>query len=107
VAAVNLPTGRPWHLLAAPALAAAAAAAVRLRSARGLLPLLASASLGVTALYVLIQQYRFRYPPDFVWPQQFEAVHILGVLAILCLAADYAVTVTLAGTRGAASRRAV
>lgn len=107
VAAVNLPTGRPWHLLAAPALAAAAVAALRLRPARGLLPLLASASLGIAALYVLIQQYRFRYPPDFVWPQQFEAVHILGVLAILCLAADYAVTVTLAGARGAARRRAV
>ena len=107
VAAINLPTDRPWHLLAAPALAAAALAAAKLRFAKGLLPLLASASLGIAALYVLVQQYRFRYPPDFVWPQQFEAVHIFGVLAVLCLAADYAVTVTLAGARGAAGGRAV
>ena len=101
LAAANLPTARWWHLLAAPAVAAAVAAAARWRPLSGLMPLLASVSLGLAALYVLIWQYRFRYPPDFVWPQQFEAVHFLGAIAAVCLLADYAVT----WMAGRASRR--
>ncbi len=50
---------------------------------------LSAMSLGLASLYIMIQQRRFRYPPVFVWPQQFERVHILGVLAILLIAAEY------------------
>ena len=46
----------------------------------------------MAALFVLIQQYRFHYPPDFIWPIRFETVHILAMAAIIALAADYAVT---------------
>ena len=56
-------------------------------------------ALGCAALFVLIQQYRFRYPPDFSWPTKFETVHILGVAAILALAADYAISLTRARAR--------
>ena len=37
----------------------------------------------------MVEQRRFRHPPDFVWPQQFENVHVLAVLALLLLFADY------------------
>ena len=45
--------------------------------------------LGLAALSIMVDQRRFRYPPDFVWPQQFEGVHILAVIALLLLFADY------------------
>ena len=45
--------------------------------------------LGVAALSIMITQHRFRYPPDFVWPQQFDNVHVLAVIALLLLSADY------------------
>lgn len=83
-------------------LAPVAGAVVVLALHRGrlwwLAPAVSALSLGCAALFVLIQQYRFRYPPDFSWPTRFETVHILGVVAILALAADYAVT--LARARG-------
>ncbi len=49
----------------------------------------ASLLLGITALAIMVEQRRFRHPPDFVWPQQFEDVHVLGVLVLLLLFADY------------------
>ena len=61
-----------------------------------LAPMPAPVALGIAALFVLIQQYRFRYPPDFIWPFRFESVHILGMAAIVALACDYAVTVAQA-----------
>ena len=45
--------------------------------------------LGIAALSIMVDQRRFRYPPDFAWPQQFEGVHILAVLALVLLFADY------------------
>ena len=53
----------------------------------------------MAALFVLIQQHRFHYPPDFIWPIRFETVHILAMAAIIALAADYAVTLALARAR--------
>ena len=47
------------------------------------------AKLGVATLAVLYEQRRYRRPPDFVWPQQFDEVHILGVLAVLLLLVEY------------------
>lgn len=52
-------------------------------------PILAALSLGIASLYIMIQQRRFRYPPVFVWPQQFDRVHVLGVIAVLLIAAEY------------------
>jgi len=62
---------------------------LRVRRVGSLAAVAAALSLGFASLYIMIQQRRFRYPPVFVWPQQFERVHILGVLAILLIAAEY------------------
>jgi hypothetical protein len=43
----------------------------------------------MAALYVMAEQIKLRHPPDFVWPRQFDEVHILGVVAILLLAGEY------------------
>ena len=93
LAAASVPD---WHALA-PAAGAMTVLALRNRRLWWLTPMVAALSLGVAALFVLIQQYRFHYPPDFIWPIRFEAVHILGMAAIIALACDYAVT--LARTR--------
>ena len=61
-------------------------------SLRGLLPH-RSTSLGgvlvmaVAAAWIAIDQIRFRFPRDFVWPLFFEQAHVLGVVAVLLLAA--------------------
>jgi arabinofuranan 3-O-arabinosyltransferase len=48
-----------------------------------ILPMVAaSASLGAAALFVVAKQVDQRLPADFAWPQQFERVHVLGVLAV-------------------------
>ena len=95
LAAASVPE---WHWLA-PAAGIVTALALRHRRLWWLAPMTAAVSLGVAAMFVLIQQYRLRYPPDFVWPFRFESVHILGMVAILALAADYAVTVARARGR--------
>ena len=55
---------------------------------RFLLTLGAPACLAVTALYVIVQQHRYRYPYDFFWVEHFSAVQNLAWLAVLLLAAD-------------------
>ena len=92
LAALSLPD---WQVLA-PTAGLAVVLALRHRRLWWLAPMVAALSLGCAALYVLIQQYRFRYPPDFSWPTRFETVHILGVAAIVALAADYAVALARA-----------
>ncbi|MBI03797.1 MAG: hypothetical protein CL468_07170 [Acidimicrobiaceae bacterium] len=47
---------------------------------------LAVAFMSVAAGLIAIEQIRFRHPRDFVWPLFFEQYHVVGVLAILCLA---------------------
>ena len=95
LAVLSLPD---WHVLA-PAAGVVVILALRGRRLWWLAPMAAAFSLGCAALFVLIQQYRFRYPPDFSWPTRFETVHILGVAAILALAADYAISLTRARAR--------
>lgn len=90
LAAVSVPD---WHALA-PAAGIVTVAALRHRRLWWLAPMSAALALGAAALFVLIQQYRLRYPPDFVWPIRFESVHIAGMAAIIALACDYAVTLT-------------
>jgi arabinofuranan 3-O-arabinosyltransferase len=49
--------------------------------------------LGVAALYVLLAQTLYEYPPVFDWPTFFDRVHVLGWLAVALLAADALVEV--------------
>ncbi len=84
-AAINLPQWLPVALVMGPILVLG----VRWRRFGSTAPLLATASLGLASIYIMIQQRRFRYPPDFVWPQQFERVHVLGVLAVLLIFVEY------------------
>ena len=100
LAAASVPD---WHALA-PLAGAVTVLALRRHRLWWLAPMTAAASLGIAALFVLIQQYRMRYPPDFVWPFRFEPVHILGMAAILALACDYAVSVARARTGRGATR---
>ena len=95
LAALSLPD---WQVLA-PAAGVVVILALRGRRLWWLAPMVSALSLGCAALFVLVQQYRFRYPPDFSWPTRFETVHILGVAAILALAADYAVSLARARAR--------
>ena len=88
LAAASVPD---WHALA-PAAGVVTILALRHRRLWWLAPMAAALSLGTAALFVLIQQYRFRYPPDFIWPIRFESVHIVGMATIIFLACDYAVT---------------
>ena len=53
------------------------------RSAPTVAALVAMAS---AVVMIAVDQIRFRYPRDFVWPLFFEQYHVLGVVAILCLA---------------------
>ena len=83
-ALLNLPQ---WHLAAVGVGAIVAVGVWRPRWWNR--PALYSALLlGIAALSIMVDQRRFRYPPDFVWPQQFEGVHVLAVLALVLLFAD-------------------
>ncbi|MEE2768502.1 MAG: alpha-(1-_3)-arabinofuranosyltransferase family protein [Actinomycetota bacterium] len=53
------------------------------RSAPGIAAL---AAMGAASFLIAVDQIRFRYPRDFVWPLFFEQYHVLGVLSVLCLA---------------------
>jgi hypothetical protein len=44
--------------------------------------------VAVVGGYVVVQQYRFRYPYEFFWVEHFDAVTNLAWLAVLLLAAD-------------------
>jgi arabinofuranan 3-O-arabinosyltransferase len=44
--------------------------------------------LAASALYIMAKQWHVKYPPFFEWPTFFEAVHILGWLAVVLIAAD-------------------
>ncbi len=84
-AALNLAS----HLWAALLIAAVAFVAVRSRRFGRLTMLYAGVLYGVASLLIMVEQRRFRHPPDFNWPEQFEAYHILGVLTILLVAVEY------------------
>jgi arabinofuranan 3-O-arabinosyltransferase len=80
---VNLPS---WHL-AGPLIGLVAAAALGGRTPRRTTTVLAVLAMGSATALIAIEQIRFRHPRDFVWPLFFEDYHVLGVLAVLCLAA--------------------
>jgi hypothetical protein len=93
-AALNLPEG--WWLLALP-LGALAVASLRSTRLRNLPAVLALVGLGLAAAYTVLQQFRNRFPPDFVWAGEFSRVHVLGVLAMLAIG--------IAGLRDLVERR--
>lgn len=68
-------------------------AALRFRTRWTMPALFAALALGLTSFAVMVAQRRFRYPPDFGWPQQFADLHVYGLLCLLFLAADYVVAV--------------
>ena len=43
--------------------------------------------MGLSSILIMLDQIKERYPRDFVWPLFFERFHILGVVAILFIAA--------------------
>ena len=55
---------------------------------RRTLPLLATGLMAAAALMIVIDQVRYRYPRDFIWPTFFDRYHVLGVLAVLCVLAE-------------------
>jgi arabinofuranan 3-O-arabinosyltransferase len=61
-----------------------------LRSPRGrsILGLAGAGCLALAAAYIFVQQARHGYSPDFVWPQLFDRIHILGMLTVFLLAAE-------------------
>ncbi|MEM9203014.1 MAG: alpha-(1-_3)-arabinofuranosyltransferase family protein [Actinomycetota bacterium] len=85
-ALVNTPQ---WHVLCALGVGAAVWFGLG-RPARGRFGALLGAGLfGVTSLLIMIEQRLDRHPPDFIWPQQFDEYHVLGVITVLLLAGDY------------------
>lgn len=63
-------------------------AALRAPRGRGWLALAGVGCLAAAYAYIVTSQLRHRHVPDFIWPVQFERVHVLGVLAVLLLAAE-------------------
>jgi hypothetical protein len=63
-------------------------AALRHPRTRSLLGLAGAASLVVTGTYYVVLQRKNRFNPNFVWPTQFNRVHILGLLAMFLLGAE-------------------
>ncbi len=80
----NLPA---WPV-AAPLLGVAMGLVLAGRCWRRILPLLATVLMATAALMVVIDQVRFRYPRDFIWPTFFDQYHVIGVLAVLCTLAE-------------------
>jgi hypothetical protein len=76
---------RWWVGLLAGVLTAAVLLRPRLRV---LLALGAPAALALAAVYVIVQQYRHRYAPDFFWLTHFDAVQAFAWLAVILLACD-------------------
>ncbi|MEM8704971.1 MAG: alpha-(1-_3)-arabinofuranosyltransferase family protein [Actinomycetota bacterium] len=84
-ALANLPELEPVAVL----VGGAAVVAVRLTHGARLPAGLAAGLFAITSLLIMIEQVLERHPPDFIWPQQFDRFHVLGVVTILLLAADY------------------
>ncbi len=55
---------------------------------RAVLTLGACVAVAAVGLYVVVQQYRYRYPYEFFWVEHFDAVTNVAWLAVLLLAAD-------------------
>ena len=76
---------RPWIGLVA---AAAVGATLWWPRARAVLTVGSVGALAVSALYVVVQQGRYRYPTIFNWPSNFGGVADVAWLAVMLLGAD-------------------
>ena len=81
---LNLPE---WPL-AAPLLGVVTGLVLAGRCWRRILPLLATVLMAAATFMIVLDQVRFRYPRDFIWPTFFDQYHVLGVLAVLCTLAE-------------------
>jgi len=61
--------------------------ALRLHIADYILLLSSFLFMGLSSILIMLDQIKERHPRDFVWPLFFERFHILGVVAILFIAA--------------------
>ncbi len=84
-AAVNLPSAHLAALLVGAGAVVGIARPVFARAGAAAAALV----FGVTSLLIMVEQTLDRHPPDFIWPQQFDEYHVLGVVTVLLLAADY------------------
>jgi len=84
----------PLHGLAIPALVVSVGGltllAFRWRRGRGLLALAAAGCLLGAALYTIVSQFRHHHVADFLWPEQFSRVNLLGLAAIFLMLAEAA-----------------
>ena len=85
-ALVNMPGGSSWSWVA-PVMATLTWAGLRGLIARRTNAMAGLIAMGVATAWIAVDQIRFRFPRDFVWPLFFEHVHVLGVIAVLLLAA--------------------
>jgi arabinofuranan 3-O-arabinosyltransferase len=84
--AVGLNVANQWGFpLVAVPLAIALVVALRQPRWRSWLGLAAAGCYLLTGAYVVVQQHRNRYLPDFTWPTHFDRVNILALLAIFLL----------------------
>jgi hypothetical protein len=85
VALVAGAVSRWWVGLVVGALTAAALVRPRLRA---ILTVGAPLCVALTAAYVVVQQYRYRYPYEYFWVNHFTNVTNIAWFAVLLLAAD-------------------
>ena len=79
--ALNLPS---WPV-AAPLIGLAFLGVLRGRLPQRTASLGAFTAMAAAATLIAVDQIRFRYPRDFVWPLFFDDYHVIGVVAILCI----------------------
>ncbi|MDQ1477997.1 MAG: arabinofuranan 3-O-arabinosyltransferase [Actinomycetota bacterium] len=72
---------------------------------RGLVMLVPAALLAVCALYIVVEQYRYRYPPVFEWPTLFPRARTLAWIAVVLLAADVIVDIVRSRARARSDAR--
>jgi hypothetical protein len=74
--------------------------------ARAVVMLVPGALLALCALYIIVEQYRYRYPSVFEWPTTFPHARTLAWIAVLLLVADAVVDVCTSVRRNARTRAA-
>jgi arabinofuranan 3-O-arabinosyltransferase len=75
----------PWVGVVVAGVVALVVVQPRLRAVVMLAP---AALLALCALYILVEQYRYRYPSVFEWPTVFPHARTLAWIAVVLLAAD-------------------
>lgn len=74
--------------IAGPIVGAAVLAAARWDRARVLLLAGSVSLMGLAGLYVVVEQFRYRFPPEFEWPTFFSVGNTLAWFAVLFLLGD-------------------